>query len=128
MDRIARVRRLGMLIVVALLGGLLVASPAPAQETPRMGGVLKVATIGEPPTLDMPMSTATSVYEIMWHMNETLFTYGASFNPVPLLAYTHTISDGGRSQTVTLRKGVRFHNGMEMTAADVVPSIKRWGQ
>ena len=35
-----------------------------------MGGVLKVASIGEPPTLDIPMSTATLVYEIMWHVNE----------------------------------------------------------
>src|SRR5439155_527781 len=26
------------------------------------------------------------------------------------------------------RRGVRFHHGKEMTAADVVPSIKRWGQ
>ena len=39
-----------------------------------MGGVLKVASIGEPPTLDIPMSTATLVYEIMWHVNESLFT------------------------------------------------------
>jgi peptide/nickel transport system substrate-binding protein len=27
-----------------------------------------------------------------------------------------------------LRKGVRFHNGKEMTAADVVASLKRWGR
>ena len=41
--------------VVALAAILLALSlPAHAQETPRMGGVLKVATIGEPPTLDMP--------------------------------------------------------------------------
>ncbi len=70
-----------------------------------MGGVLKVATIGEPPTLDMPMSTATITYEIMWHVNETLFTYDANFNPVPLLAETHTVTDGGRRHTITLRKG-----------------------
>ena len=93
-----------------------------------MGGVLKVATIGEPPTLDIPMSTATISYEIMWHVNETLFTYDAGFNPVPLLADTHTVTDGGRRHTITLRKGVKFHNGKEMTSADVVPSLKRWGQ
>jgi hypothetical protein len=49
-------------------------SDAAAQETSRMGGVLKVATIGEPPTLDIPMATAVITYEIMWHVNETLFT------------------------------------------------------
>ena len=56
---------------------------ASAQETPRLGGVLKVASIGEPPTLDIPMSTATLVYEIMWHVNESLFTYDKGFNPDP---------------------------------------------
>ena len=118
-----------MRIAVLLLALLLLApTPGVAQETPRMGGVLKVATIGEPPTLDMPMSTATITYEIMWHVNETLFTYDANFNPVPLLAETHTVTDGGRRHTITLRKGVKFHNGKEMTSADVVPSIKRWGQ
>jgi len=114
--------------LVVLLALLLLAPVAGAQETPRMGGVLKVATIGEPPTLDMPMSTATISYEIMWHANETLFTYDASFNPIPMLADTHTITDGGRRHTITLRKGVKFHNGKEMTSADVVPSLKRWGQ
>jgi peptide/nickel transport system substrate-binding protein len=111
-----------------LLALLLPAPDAVAQETPRMGGVLKVATIGEPPTLDVPMSTATLTYEIMWHANETLFTYDSNWNPIPLLADTHTVTDGGRRHTITLRRGVKFHNGKEMTAADVVPSLKRWGQ
>jgi peptide/nickel transport system substrate-binding protein len=128
MDRIARGCRLGMLIAVTLLAGLLAATAAPAQETPRMGGVLKVASIGEPPTLDIPMSTATLVYEIMWHVNESLFTYDKSFNPVPLLADSYTITDKGLKYTINLRKSVKFHNGKEMTSADVVPSLRRWGR
>ena len=118
-------RRLA-LVLAAL--ALLLGADAGAQETPRTGGVLKVATIGEPPTLDIPLSTAVITYEIMWHVNETLFTYDAAFNPVPLLAESHAIADGGRRHTITLRRGVKFHNGREMTAADVVPSLKRWGQ
>ena len=118
-----------MRVALGLLALLLLApGSGGAQETPRMGGVLKVATIGEPPTLDIPMSTAVITYEIMWHVNEALFTYDAGFNPVPLLADTHAVTEGGRRQTITLRKGVKFHNGKEMTAADVVPSLKRWGQ
>lgn len=53
-------------VVAALVFSLLpFVTDAAAQETPRMGGVLKVASIGEPPTLDMPMSTAVITYEIM---------------------------------------------------------------
>ena len=93
-----------------------------------MGGVLKVASIGEPPTLDIPMSTATLVYEIMWHVNESLFTYDKGFSPVPLLAESHAVTDKGLRHTIALRKGVKFHNGKEMTSADVVPSLQRWGR
>jgi peptide/nickel transport system substrate-binding protein len=116
------------LALAALLATLMVPLPTPAQETPRMGGVLKVAAIGEPPTLDMPTSTAVIVYEIMWHVNESLFTYDRAFNPVPLLAESHAISERGLRHTIALRKGVKFHNGKEMTAADVAPSLERWGK
>src|SRR5262249_41637799 len=110
-------------VLLVVLG---LAPSAVADETPRMGGTLKVASIGEPPTLDMPMSTATLVYEIMWHVNESLFTYDRAFNPVPLLAESDTVSDRGLRHTIVLRRGVKFHNGKEMTAADVVPSLRRW--
>src|SRR5258705_164929 len=114
--------------LIVLAASLFFVTPAAAQETPRMGGVLKVASIGEPPTLDIPVSTATLVYEIMWHVNESLLTYDKNFNPVPMLAESWTLADKGLKYTINLRKGVKFHNGKEMTSADVVPSLRRWGR
>ena len=64
----------------------------------------------------------------MWHVNESLFTYDKGFNPVPLLAESHAVTDKGLRHTITLRKGVKFHNGKEMTSVDVVPSLRRWGR
>jgi peptide/nickel transport system substrate-binding protein len=115
-------------LVLAALLALAGPVPAPAQETPRPGGVLKVATPGEPPTLDIAMSTATLTYEIMWHVTESLFAYDKSWVPAPLLAESDTVTDRGLRHTIALRRGVKFHNGKEMTAADVVPSLKRWTQ
>ena len=116
------------LVLASIIIVLLASAHVRAQETPRVGGVLKVATVGEPPTLDIQMSTTVITYEIMWHVFESLFTYDPAFNPIPLLAESHEVGDGGLRHTITLRRGVRFHHGKEMTAADVVPSIKRWGQ
>ena len=116
-----------VLAVAALALACFAASLVHAQETPRMGGVLKVAIVGEPPSLDIPMTTATLTYELMWHVNESLFTYDKAFLPIPHLAESHAATEKGLKHTITLRKGVKFHNGKEMTAADVVPSIKRWG-
>jgi peptide/nickel transport system substrate-binding protein len=117
-----------LLIAAVLLLPLVTTSPVAAQDTPRMGGVLKAAMIGEPPSLDLHWTTAVITQQITWHVFEALYTYDRNFTPIPMLAEGHTVTDGGRRYTITLRKGVRFHNGKEMTAADVVPSLNRWGK
>ena len=82
------------------------AGPAAAPDAPRPGGILKAAMIGEPPTLDTHTTTATIAYQIAWHVFETLYTYDRQYAPIPHLAEGHTVSEGGRRYTVTLRKGV----------------------
>src|SRR5262245_60795220 len=113
-------------VLVSMIAPSSVAAQAP--ETPRMGGVLKAAMIGEPPSLDLHWTTAVITQQIAWHVLETLYTSDRNFANIPLLAESHTVSDGGRRYTITLRKGVRFHNGKEMTSVDVVPSLNRWGR
>src|SRR5262249_55380619 len=109
---------------------LAVGAPAAAQpaEQPRAGGVFRVAMIGEPPTLDLHTTTAVIVQQITWHIYETLYTYDRQYNAIPLLVDTHSVTDNGRTYVFRLRRGVKFHNGKEMTAADVVASLKRWGR
>ena len=104
---------------------LAAAPPLAAQEQPRFGGVLKAAMIGEPPSLDLHWTTAVITQQITWHVYETLFTYVRDFTPVPMLAESADLADGGRRVTIALRRGVRFHNGKEMTSADVVASLMR---
>ena len=116
------------LIGVSVLVLVLTVTPAAAQDTPRAGGVLKAAMIGEPPTLDTHTTTATIAYQIAWHIFEPLYTYDRHYQPVPHLAESHTVSDGGRRYTITLRKGVKFHNGKELTATDAAASVTRWGK
>lgn len=90
------------------------------------GGVLNVALIGEPPTLDVQTTTATIVGLISWHMFEPLFTFDENYEPIPMLAESHEVSEDGLLNTITLRQGVPFHNGEEMKAADVIASFNRW--
>lgn len=98
--------------------------PAVAQEK---GGVIKVATIGEPPTLDPMTSTADLVGIITQHMFETLYTFDADWAAAPLLAAElPQISEDGLTYTIRLREGVTFHDGSDMTAEDVVASLERW--
>ena len=61
-------------------------------------------------------------------MYETLFTYDPQYQPIPMLAESHTVSEDKLTHTLKLRQGVPFHNGETMTADDVIASINRWGQ
>lgn len=44
----------------------------------------------------------------------------------PELCESYDVSDDNSAFTFHLRKGVKFHNGKEMTSADVVASLNRW--
>jgi peptide/nickel transport system substrate-binding protein len=111
-------------LALLLCGGV---APAAAQQ-PKMGGVFRAGMIGEPPSLDLHWTTAVITQQITWHVYEPLYTYDRAFNVVPMLAEGHAVADGGRRYTIRLRRGVRFHNGKEMTSADVVASLGRWGR
>ena len=120
-------RWVGSLLVAATMA-LVAAVPAAAQQPqPRQGGALTIATIGEPPTLDPMESTADVVGLIAQHVFETLYTWGDGWRIVPLLAASDPqVSADGKEYVITLRTGVRFHDGQEMTSADVLASLQRW--
>jgi len=100
------------------------AKPAPAAKT---GGVLRVALIGEPPTLDAHATTAVITREIVINMYEGLLALDARYQPAPLLAERAEALDGGKRYVLHLRNNVKFHNGKTLGAPDVVASLKRWG-
>ncbi|MDC0657795.1 ABC transporter substrate-binding protein [Leisingera sp. SS27] len=65
-----------------------------------------------------------------WSMIKSLFDGLMDYVPGttdlrPGLAESYTISDDGMVFTFQLRAGVKFHNGREMTAEDVVYSLNR---
>jgi peptide/nickel transport system substrate-binding protein len=102
------------------------AEAAPATGAPVRGGTLKVAQIGDPPTLD-PMSSTTDVVATDTQtIFEGLFALDASGTPRPMLAAGAQWSNGNLRLTLPLRPGVVFHDGTPMTASDAAASILRW--
>jgi peptide/nickel transport system substrate-binding protein len=91
------------------------------------GGVIDVAIVGEVPTLDSMVSSVNIVGNVAQHIFETLYTFDADMRVTPLLAKAMPeISADGKTYDITLREGVKFHDGTDMTADDVVLSIGRW--
>lgn len=112
---------------ITLAAAAALSTAAASAQEPQRGGVIDVATIGEPPTLDPMASTADLVGIVSQNIFETLFTFGADWKVVPLLAEAMPeISDEGRVYTIKLRQGVTFHDGSAMDSADVLASLQRW--
>src|SRR5690242_13975045 len=119
--------RSGLAVVALAAAVAIVLAAGSAFAAPPKGGAANLAMIGEPQTLDPMASTADLVSTIMQHIYEPLYTFDANWNVAPMLAESMpAISKDGLVYTIPLRKGVKFHNGKEMTSDDVVASLKRW--
>src|SRR3989454_1907182 len=115
-------------VLFALVSTALVAGSASEAVAQKKGGVLKVGNLGEPPTLDAHWTTATITEVLANHIYEGLYSLDAKSQPIPMLAESMpAVSKDGLTYTFKLRQGIKFHNGKEMTSADVVASLNRWG-
>src|ERR671914_16997 len=79
---------------VAALAGTRLPASATAQE-PQRGGAPRLALPGDPPNLDLHQTADTIVLLVAGHIYETLYTWDARYQPVPLLAAGHEVSDDG---------------------------------
>lgn len=95
-----------------------------ATETPRRGGTFTM-TQDSPETLDP--ARVDDVYEAMMvnQIFDGLLAYDNHLNTVPRIASSWIISPDGTTYTFQLRRGVKFHDGSELTAEDVVYSLAR---
>src|SRR6267143_1583435 len=105
-------RLVGLLLVVLAACALAVPAAAPAQNL-----VVQVAT--EPPGLDLTATPASATAAVVFYnVQEALVKVDRHGRLVPWLAERwHTTDD--RNYTFFLKRGVRFHNGRELRAADV---------
>mgnify|MGYP003701465155 CR=1 FL=1 len=93
------------------------AAPAAAQTPP---GVLIVAQIAEPKSLDPHAVTAVNDFRILMNVYDGLVRYKSGTLAVePALATGWTISEDGTVYTFALREGVTFHDGTPFDAAAV---------
>ncbi len=85
------------------------------------------ATTGDVDTLDPALSYDTASGEVIQNVYETLVFYDgeATDKFVPQLAESWTVSDDGTVWTFTMRDGVKFHEGGDLTASDVAYSYQR---
>lgn len=59
---------------------------------------------------------------------DTLYGMDANLRPVPQMAEGHTVSDDGLTWEITLREGLKFHDGEPVRAQDCAASLARWSK
>jgi peptide/nickel transport system substrate-binding protein len=93
-----------------------------AAEQTKYGGTLKIATLGLD-TSDPHRHTGSIAVQQVYA--EALTSIGDDGSVKPFLAEKYVVSKDGLTYTFHLRKKIKFHNGREMTAADVVANFQR---
>ncbi len=97
-----------------------------AAEAVTYKNELNVAINANPPTLDAHAANSNIVGCIGSHIYEPLFAMNGDNVPTAVLAESYEVNEDGTVYTIKIRQGVKFHNGQEMTADDVVPSMTNW--
>jgi peptide/nickel transport system substrate-binding protein len=103
----------------ALGGGTLGAPRVALGQTPKSGGTFVSAQTTEATGLDPQLVPALSRSRRSPLFYNQLVRFDADLNPQPELAETWDVSKDGLTWTFKLRQGVKFHDGQELTAADV---------
>jgi len=116
--------------LLSLLAGLaLAAHPAEAQDKPHYGGELVFVVPSDPPSYDAHEEETFGVIHPMAPHYNTLLRVDpfdrTGTKPVGDLAESWTVSRDGLVYTFKLRRGVKFHDGNEMTSKDVKASYDK---
>lgn len=100
-------------------------APALAQSSPVSGGTLIWGHSETTQNLDMHQTGTASTGRLLQNVHSSIVTVDKDLNVIPNLAESFDQSDDGLTYTFKLRPGVKFHNGKEMTSADVKYSFER---
>jgi peptide/nickel transport system substrate-binding protein len=111
-------KRLALLAALAL-GLSLSAQPAAAQKT------LYVVPHADLRILDPLQAAATITIMHASNIYDELFAWDVDLQPKPQMVQDYKISDDKLTYTMTLRPGLKFHDGSAVTTKDVIASIKR---
>ncbi|MFC1534713.1 ABC transporter substrate-binding protein [Thermodesulfobacteriota bacterium] len=115
-----------MSIALCLSIAMLTLSPAQGETAPKHGGIVRIAVardaiqIGDPvvrPFYSLRMAAVTV---------ETLLRFDKKGILVPWLATGYEVSKDLNSITITLRKGVKFHDGTDFNAEAVKWNLERY--
>ncbi len=114
-------RRAGALLLAGIMvGGLMAAASAQGK-----GGTLRAGLDADPPNMDPHRSTAAVDRQVYQNLFDKLMDTDENLQIIPMLAVSWTTSPDGRTVTLKLRQGVKFHDGTPFNAEAVKYNVDR---
>ena len=78
-------------------------------------------------TLDPHWNTAYVTRNHGFMVFDTLYGVNSAYQASGQMVAGHVTEDGGKTWTLTLRDGMKWHDGTPVLGRDCVASIRRWG-
>jgi peptide/nickel transport system substrate-binding protein len=120
-----KISRLGLqsrrLLALAYLSAAI--AGAHAQTT-----TLRVRPFGDLKAIDPIVNSDYMARNHGYMVYDTLFAMDEKLQIKPQMLERHSVSSDNLTYLFTLRDGLKFHDGANVTSADVVASLKRWGE
>ncbi|QTA84290.1 putative ABC transporter, substrate-binding protein [Desulfonema magnum] len=112
-------------LLFLLWAGSVLAADSSKNDQAKPGAEYRVPLASEPGKLDPAYITSVYAVNVALNIFDGLVEFDKDLNIVPAIARRWMISRDHRTYTFFLRKGVKFHNGREVIAADFVYSLQR---
>lgn len=94
--------------------------PVEANMEPEYGGRIVMGTIGEPSNLIPPLSSDAASHEVADLLYVAPLKYDKDLNITTEAAESYEVLDDGKLLRFTLRKGILWDDGVELTTDDVL--------
>jgi len=116
---------MNMFVRILLQGILVIFFVCPWPAPLHADGVFRFPLFLVPTSLDPVKDELVSTIHVVQQVYDGLVAFDSNLRVSPGLAESWTVSRDGKEYLFNLRKGVRFHDGREVTAKDVVASLTR---
>jgi peptide/nickel transport system substrate-binding protein len=109
---------IGAALALALIAG---AGSSASAET-----VLRIKMVGDLKQIDPIWTTSFPVRDMAYLVWDTLFAMDKDYKVHPQMVGKYDISADNKIYTLTLRAGLKWHDGGDVTSADCIASLERW--
>src|SRR6186997_3695949 len=98
----------------------------PAIVQAQANRVIKFVPEADVVVFDPVVTPSAQTREHAWLVYDTLYGVDDKYNAHPQMVEGHVVENNGLTWKITLREGLKFHDGERVLAKDAAASVNRW--